>query len=271
MNTKGKKPKLKTPLIIGSESEEEPLLLAAPRLARRSHHAHSINVQPLEKYDSYSDTSPTVDPNFSRRTATWSWVSLPLDHAGEFRQHRESFSPPLSSPLSSPLTSLPASPPAFPSKPSWPEESTWVSGSEAAISHLPPSTRDVCIEYPAQDKRHESYVEQPKDDFNYEPASQHTGPHKDAEKEAAQPLDHSRFVPPIKKDGDTAPSLSAMADAIPEIATLMDCYNNKTPIVLIAARDWALLPFQLVKDHSFAVLGLFNVRNVEVSLFEFVK
>ena len=57
------------------------------------------------------------------------------------------------------------------------------------------------------------------------------------------------------------------AQAVPELASLLDHMERKSPILVISTTDAsmdAVLPFQLPPEYGCVVLGFFDVENMEV-------
>lgn len=58
------------------------------------------------------------------------------------------------------------------------------------------------------------------------------------------------------------------AQVVPELASLLDHMERKSPMLVISAMDAGMdsfLPFQLPSEYGCVVLGFFDVENVEVS------
>ena len=62
--------------------------------------------------------------------------------------------------------------------------------------------------------------------------------------------------------------MKAYAQVVPELASLLDHMDRKSPILVITTTDSkvdSFLPFQLQPEYGCVVLGFFDVKSVEVS------
>ena len=97
-----------------------------------------------------------------------------------------------------------------------------------------------------------------------------------AETDAAAAGREARAQVPVEDPSTSAPVLSSRlplstvkiyAQVVPELASLLEHMERKSPIVVISTTDASMdsvLPFQLPSEYGCIVLGFFNVESIEV-------
>ena len=82
-------------------------------------------------------------------------------------------------------------------------------------------------------------------------------------------MSYSDWSPPTPALPSLLPpdAVKAYAQAVPELASLLDHMERKSPILIISSTDASMdsvLPFQLPSEYGCVVLGFFDVKSVEV-------
>ena len=86
---------------------------------------------------------------------------------------------------------------------------------------------------------------------------------------AHEAMSYSDWSPPTPALPSLLPpdAVKAYAQAVPELASLLDHMERKSPILIISSTDASMdsvLPFQLPSEYGCVVLGFFDVKSVEV-------